>query len=285
MPPTITRIATGHHQPEGDGMTVRRAFPNQSIGRLDPFLMLDEMGPIQFPPGSRAGFPDHPHRGFETVTYLLDGEFEHKDSNGNKGRLRPGDVQWMTAGGGVVHSEMPSAELREKGGRLHGFQLWVNLPAKDKMMRPRYQEFPGAKIPEAKFPGGSAKVLAGTFQGVSAVIDTRTPIQYLHLRLDANAVAQLEVPTGHEGFLYVFQGVATAAGKTLREAQTGALTGDGALEVKAGSAPTQFLFVTGQPIREPVFQYGPFVMTTRDEIVQAVQDFQSGKFGKIPATH
>lgn len=285
MPPTITRVATGHHQPEGDGMTVRRAFPNQSIGRLDPFLMLDEMGPIQFQPGSRAGFPDHPHRGFETVTYLLDGAFEHKDSNGNKGRLGPGDVQWMTAGAGVVHSEMPAAQLRKEGGRLHGFQLWVNLPAKDKMMTPRYQEFPGAKIPQAKFPGGWAKVLAGQFGGVSAVIDTRTPIQYLHVHLEAGAKVTLNVPVGHEGFLYVFQGEATAAGKALKEAQTGALSGDGDLPVQAGAAATQFLFVTGFPIKEPVFQYGPFVMTTRDEIIQAVQDFQEGKFGKIPATH
>jgi quercetin 2,3-dioxygenase len=285
MPPTVTRVATGHHQPEGDGMTVRRAFPNQAIGRLDPFLMLDEMGPIEFQPGARSGFPDHPHRGFETVTYLLEGEFEHKDSNGNKGRLGPGDVQWMTAGAGVVHSEMPSTELRRNGGRLHGFQLWVNLPAKDKMMPPRYQEFPGAKIPEATFPGGSAKVIAGRFGGVSAVIDTRTPIQYLHVRLDAGAKVGLAVPAGHEGFVYVFQGAATVGGKTLKEAQTGALSGDGPLEVQAGGEATQFLFVTGAPLREPVFQYGPFVMTTRDEIVQAVQDFQSGKFGKIPATH
>lgn len=266
-------------------MTVRRAFPNQSIGRLDPFLMLDEMGPIDFEPGARSGFPDHPHRGFETVTYLLEGEFEHKDSNGNKGRLGPGDVQWMTAGAGVVHSEMPSKALREKGGRLHGFQLWVNLPAKDKMMPPRYQEFPGAKIPTATFPGGSAKVLAGKFGGVSAVIDTRTPIQYLHVRLDAGASVHLDMPRGHEGFAYVFRGQATIAGKPLREAQTGALSGDGPLTATAGEGGAEFLFVTGLPIREPVFQYGPFVMTTRDEIVQAVQDFQSGKFGTIPATH
>ena len=285
MSPTITRVATGHHQPEGDGMTVRRAFPNQSIGRLDPFLMLDEMGPIVFEPGARSGFPDHPHRGFETVTYLLEGEFEHKDSNGNKGRLGPGDVQWMTAGAGVVHSEMPAARLREKGGRLHGFQLWVNLPAKDKMMTPRYQEFPGAKIPEAKFTGGSAKVIAGKFGGVSAIIDTRTPIQYLHVRLEAGATVALDVPKGHEGFVYVFGHQATVAGKLLHEGQTGALAGEGSVAAAAGPDGAQFLFVTGIPIREPVFQYGPFVMTTREEIIQAVQDFQSGKFGTIPATH
>ena len=285
MPPTITRVATGHHQPEGDGMTVRRAFPGQAIGRLDPFLMLDEMGPIDFEPGARSGFPDHPHRGFETVTYLLEGEFEHKDSNGNKGRLGPGDVQWMTAGAGVVHSEMPSRALREKGGRLHGFQLWVNLPAKDKMMAPRYQEFPGAKIPKVAFAGGWARVIAGTFHGTSAVIDTRTPIQYLHVALEPRGQVTLEVPKGHEGFVYVFGDQASVAGKLLREGQTGALAGDGPLPVQAGEDGAQLLFVTGLPIKEPVFQYGPFVMTTREEIIQAVQDFQSGKFGTIPATN
>ena len=263
---------------------MRRPFPGREIDHFDPFLLLDEMGPVDYQPGSAVGAPEHPHRGFETVTYVLEGEGAHADSAGNAGTIGAGDVQWMTAGDGVVHSEMPSAELRKNGGRLHGFQLWVNLPAKDKMMTPRYQEFPGARIPEAKFPGGSAKVIAGEFGGVSAVIDTRTPIQYLHVRLDAGAKVGLTVPVGHEGFVYVFEGAATVGGKTLKEAQTGALSGDGPLEVQAGPA-TQFLFVTGAPLREPVFQYGPFVMTTRDEIVQAVQDFQSGKFGKIPATH
>jgi hypothetical protein len=284
MAPTVDRVIPAARTPEGDGMVVQRAFPNQSIARLDPFLMLDEMGPITFQPGARSGFPDHPHRGFETVTMLLDGEFEHKDSHGNRGRLRPGDVQWMTAGAGVVHSEMPSSDLRAKGGRLHGFQLWVNLPKADKMMRPRYQEIPASSIPEAKVPGGVVRVVAGDFQGTKAAIDTRTPIQYFHAQLEADAVVQFAVPAGHEGFAYVFHGSAAVAGKAVPAHNLAVLSGSGDLPVHAGGEGAHLLFVTGVPLREPVFQYGPFVMTTREEIVQAVEDFRAGKFGEIEAT-
>ena len=285
MTPTVIRVVPAQRTPEGDGMVVQRAFPNQSIARIDPFLMLDEMGPITFEPGARSGFPDHPHRGFETVTMLLDGEFEHKDSHGNRGRLRPGDVQWMTAGAGVVHSEMPSSDLRAKGGRLHGFQLWVNLPKADKMMRPRYQEIPSGSIPVAKVPGGSVRVVAGRFGAVSAAIDTRTPIQYLHVKLEPEGQVGLPMPEGHEGFAYVFEGGARIDGKQVPAHHLAVLSGSGDTPVTAGEKGAELLFVTGVPLREPVFQYGPFVMTTRDEIVQAVEDFRSGKFGEIPAVH
>lgn len=283
----VTRVVPAQRTPEGDGMVVQRAFPSQALGRLDPFLLLDEMGPIDFAPGARSGFPDHPHRGFETVTYLLEGEFEHKDSHGNRGRLGPGDVQWMTAGAGVVHSEMPSAALRQKGGRLRGLQLWVNLPRKDKMIQPRYQEFPGGRIPEASFPGGRVKVLAGEFQGTSAVIDTRTPIQYLHATLEPNASVTLPAPEDQQGFLYCLDGSGEVSGGQPIEAHRLAILGHGGTEVPVKAGPQGFsgILVTGKPLNEPVFQYGPFVMTTRDEIVQAVEDFQSGKFGTIPATH
>lgn len=284
MAPTVVRVVPAHRTPEGDGMVVQRAFPNQHVARLDPFLMLDEMGPVTFPPGARSGFPDHPHRGFETVTMLLDGEFEHKDSHGNRGRLRPGDVQWMTAGAGVVHSEMPSSGLRAKGGRLHGFQLWVNLPKADKMMRPRYQEIPASRIPEAKVPGGVVRVVAGRFGGTEAAIDTRTPIQYLHARLEPGAQVALPLPDGHQGFAYVYDASATVAGKAVPAHHLAVLEGHGDTPVRAGGDGAQLLFVTGVPLREPVFQYGPFVMTTREEIVQAVEDFRSGKFGEIAAT-
>jgi redox-sensitive bicupin YhaK (pirin superfamily) len=283
MAPSVTRVVPAQRTPEGDGMVVQRAFPNPSIARIDPFLMLDEMGPITFEAGARSGFPDHPHRGFETVTMLLDGEFEHKDSHGNRGRLRPGDVQWMTAGAGVVHSEMPSADLRARGGRLHGFQLWVNLPRKDKMMPPRYQEIPSGRIPVAEVPGGSVRVVAGRFQGVSAAIDTRTPIQYLHATLEPGAEVALPVPEGHEGFAYVYDGSARVGGKAVPAHHLAVLSGSGDLAVAAGGEGARLLFVTGVPLREPVLQYGPFVMTTRDEIVQAVEDFRSGKFGEIAA--
>ncbi|HUR62492.1 MAG TPA: pirin family protein [Candidatus Thermoplasmatota archaeon] len=284
MDRTLQRIATARRTPEGDGMIVHRAFPGQEVGRIDPFLMLDEMGPIDFEPGARAGFPDHPHRGFETVTYMLEGAFQHRDSHGHAGKLGPGDVQWMTAGAGIVHSEMPHPELRKNGGRLHGLQLWVNLPKADKMMRPRYQEIPGAQIPSATFPGGSVKVIAGKFQGHAAVIDTRTPIQFMHVRLDAGGKVRLPTPQGHEGFLYCLEGTATAGGQQLSIHKLGVLGGSGdGLQVDSGATGFDGVFVTGVPLNEPVFQYGPFVMTTRDEIVQAVEDFQTGKFGTIPA--
>jgi hypothetical protein len=278
---TIRRLVEARVTPEGDGMVVRRPFPSQAIGRIDPFLLLDEMGPMQFEPGSRKGFPPHPHRGFETVTYLLDGAFEHKDSHGHKGRLGPGDVQWMTAGGGVMHSEMPAADLREKGGRLHGLQLWVNLPKADKMMEPRYQEFPAASLPKVHVVGGWVRILAGQFGGTKAVIDTRTPIQYLHLHLDHAGDVRFQVPAGHAGFLYVLKGDVQAGALTVPEGNLGELQGDG--ELRVTSERCDAILVTGVPLKEPVFQYGPFVMTTRDEIVQAVEDFQAGRFGRIPA--
>jgi redox-sensitive bicupin YhaK (pirin superfamily) len=283
---TVTRVIPAARTAEGDGMIVQRAFPNQSLGRLDPFLLLDEMGPIQFEPGATAGFPDHPHRGFETVTYLLEGEFEHRDSHGNRGFLRPGDVQWMTAGAGVVHSEMPSTNLRKAGGRLRGLQLWVNLPKKDKMMPPRYQEFPGAKIPEANVSGARVKVIAGTFSGVSAVIATRTPIQYFHAHLEPGAAVTLPVPDGHQGFFYALDGEGDVGGAPVESHRLAILGHAGEdVVVQAAEKGLDGIFVTGKPIGEPVFQYGPFVMTTRDEIVQAVEDFRAGRFGEIAATH
>ncbi len=283
MQTTLSRVVAGVETPEGDGMLVRRSFPSQAIGRLDPFLLFDEMGPHQVSPGSNAGFPDHPHRGFETVTYVLAGELEHRDSHGHAGRIGPGDVQWMTAGAGVVHSEMPAKALRERGGPMHGFQLWVNLPKRDKMMRPRYQEMPAASIPEVVLPNGKVRIIAGQFGGKSAVIDTRTPIQYLHAQLDAGATVTLPVPAGHQGFVYAPTGSGTVGGKTLAARHMGILGGSGDLDVTAGPDGLVLLLVSGVPLGEPVFQYGPFVMTNREEILQAVQDFQAGRFGQIPA--
>jgi redox-sensitive bicupin YhaK (pirin superfamily) len=281
---TVSRVIAAILTPEGDGMTVNRAFPSQALGRLDPFLVFDEMGPIEIQPGSRSGFPDHPHRGFETVTYILEGAVEHQDSNGNRGRIGAGDVQWMTAGSGVVHSEMPGSDLRQKGGRMHGFQLWVNLPKKDKMMAPRYQEIKSSQIPEVAVPGGKVRIIAGKFGGHVAVIDTRTPIQYLHAILEPGARVTLDVPEGHQGFAFATTGSGKIAGTAVPQGSYAVLSGAGDLPVEAGPDGLQILLITGVPLREPVFQYGPFVMTTRDEILQAIEDFNSGKFGTIPAT-
>ncbi|MEK6985021.1 MAG: pirin family protein [Candidatus Thermoplasmatota archaeon] len=280
MPCTVERISSAPATPEGDGMVVHRAFPSQTVGRLDPFLMLDEMGPLTLPPNSRAGFPDHPHRGFETVTYLLEGEFEHRDSHGHKGRLGPGDVQWMTAGSGVLHSEMPSATLRKSGGTLHGLQLWVNLPKRDKMMPARYQEFPSASLPRVDLPNGFVRILAGRFQDAKAIIATQTPIQFLHAELNHGAVT-MDVPAGHRAFAYVVRGSGTVAGKPVRHSELAVLAGDGAVAVEAGPDGIGLVLISGVPLREPVFQSGPFVMTTRDEIIQAYTDYQDGKFGTI----
>jgi redox-sensitive bicupin YhaK (pirin superfamily) len=285
---SIERVITAQHQLEGAGFKVRRPFPAPGLELVDPFLLLDEMGPMDYAPGEAVGAPDHPHRGFETVTYVQEGEFEHEDSAGHRGRIGPGDVQWMTAGRGVVHSEMPSRRIQERGGRVHGFQLWVNLPRAEKMMPPRYQEVPAAGIPGAASPDGKARVrvIAGEALGVRAAIDTRTPILYQDWTLEPGAAIAQPVPEGHAGFVYVFRGSAEAGSnkRALADGQLGIL-GPGTsieLSVPAGNPEAaRILLVAGQPLREPVARYGPFVMNTRAEIIQAVTDFQSGRLGEI----
>ena len=280
------KIITAHRQTEGGGFIVRRPFPTNGLNMVDPFLLLDEMGPMDYAPGKAVGAPDHPHRGFETVTYLLSGEFTHEDSAGHKGTLRPGDVQWMTAGAGVIHSELPSDKIMREGGRMHGFQLWVNLPARDKMTIPRYQEVPADGIPTAKSEDGLAQatVIAGEALGVKAVIDTRTPISYHDWTLQPGAHATTYVPPDHNVFAYVFEGEALIGDEVVTEGQV-AFLGEGddvQLGAKADAAnPARLLLVGGVPINEPVARYGPFVMNTSEEIVKAIEDFQSGSFGEI----
>jgi redox-sensitive bicupin YhaK (pirin superfamily) len=272
---------------EGEGFLVHRPFPTRSLVDFDPFLLLDRMGPFDAAPGEAKGAPDHPHRGFETVTYMLEGEFEHEDSMGNRGKLAPGDVQWMTAGAGVVHSELPSARIRREGGRVHGFQLWVNLPKRDKLMRPRYQDVPSSQIPVAKNADGSviAKVIAGEAFGVSAVIDTRTPIEYLHFELAPGAKVSQPVPSGHNAFAFVVSGAGRfgAEGREAREndAIFFATNGDEVPIEASAETKLSVLLIAGQPLREPVARYGPFVMNTAEEIQQAFDDFRSGKMGRI----
>jgi hypothetical protein len=274
---------------EGEGFVVNRPFPTHSFDHFDPFLLLDEMGPADLGPGEAKGAPDHPHRGFETVTYMLDGRMEHKDSAGNAGAIGPGDVQWMTAGAGVVHSEMPAADLRRKGGRIHGFQLWVNLPKRDKMIPPRYQEIPAARIPSARSDDGkvSVRVIAGEALGAKAVIETRTPIQYLHFTIQPGSRVSQRVPRDYNAFAYVIDGAATF-GPDDRAAQprqmvTFANDGD-EVSIAAPSTsgePLNVLIIAGVPLREPVARLGPFVMNTRVELLQAMDDFQNGRMGRI----
>jgi hypothetical protein len=284
----VDRVITAHRQREGGGFIVRRPFPTSGLDLVDPFLLLDEMGPADYGPGEAVGAPDHPHRGFETVTYMMEGEFEHEDSAGHRGAIAPGDVQWMTAGRGIVHSEMPSERIRERGGRVHGFQIWVNLPARDKMMAPRYQEVPASRIPDATSRDGLARVrvIAGEALGVRAVIDTRTPIVFQDWTLRPGALVEQPVGDGHNALVYVFEGSAEVGveGRRLSDGELGLLgPGDGVrLSVPTGAKTgARLLLLAGQPLREPVARYGPFVMNTEAEIRQAVSDYRSGRLGEI----
>jgi redox-sensitive bicupin YhaK (pirin superfamily) len=281
----VTRIFTAPRASDGDGVELRRAFPGAELMDLDPFLLLDQMGPMDFAPGDPRGFPPHPHRGFETVTYLLAGEMQHRDSWGNKGTLRPGDVQWMTAGSGLVHSEMPGDGLRKTGGRLHGFQLWVNLPRKDKMIAPRYQDTASDRIPVAQSPDGKVqvKVIAGESLGTKGVIDTRIPILYLHVTVAPGGEFTQAVPKTENAFAFVVEGEGTFAGKGIGQNQVALFdrAGENVTVRNQGPAPLGFLLITGEPIGEPVARYGPFVMNSREEVVQAVDDFRNGRMGEL----
>lgn len=282
----ITRTVNAHRQREGGGFVVRRPFPTMGLDAVDPFLLIDEMGPADYGPGEAVGAPDHPHRGFETVTYMIEGEFEHEDSAGHRGNLRPGDVQWMTAGAGIIHSEMPSAEIRRDGGRVHGFQIWVNLPAADKMMRPRYQELSSEQIPTAKSEDGlaRAKVVAGEALGVKAAIDTRIPIVFQDWTLEPGADVRVGIPESEQAMVYVFDGVMHAGekGDEVRDGQLGIFgAGETVRLANKGTRGTRFLLLAGAPINEPVARYGPFVMNTEAELRQAFDDFRSGRMGAI----
>ena len=286
---TVAGIVNSIETLEGGGFLVRRPFPKASFSDFDPFLLLDEMGPMNVAPGEAKGAPDHPHRGFETVTYMLSGEMEHRDSAGHAGRLRPGDVQWMTAGAGVVHAEMPSTEFQRAGGRMHGFQLWVNLPRAEKMTKPRYQEIPNPQIPNATSSDGlvTVNVIAGEAMGQRAVIETRTPIIYLHYRIKPAGVMTQRVPRDYNAFAYVVDGEGLFGAKH-------EYGGDGQMvmfapngdEVRienpsAAKTTLDVLLIAGVPLNEPIARYGPFVMNTEAEIHQAFEDYRRGRMGAI----
>jgi redox-sensitive bicupin YhaK (pirin superfamily) len=283
-----SQIVTAHRQLEGGGFVVRRPFPGEQLDSVDPFLLVDEMGPVDYAPGEAVGAPDHPHRGFETVTYVLEGEMEHEDSAGHRGRLGPGDVQWMTAGAGIVHSEMPSRRIREQGGRVHGFQVWVNLPRHDKLVRPRYQEHSRDKLPQAQTADGKAqvRVIAGEALGARAVIATHTPIVFQDWTLQPGADVALPFAPEMRMLAYVFEGSARvgANGDLVREGQLAILGQGDAVRLAGSEEPGRVLLLGGIPLREPVARYGPFVMNTRAELVQAFADFESGKMGEITRT-
>jgi redox-sensitive bicupin YhaK (pirin superfamily) len=286
---TVSGIVNSIETLEGGGFLVRRPFPKASFSEFDPFLLLDEMGPMTVAPNEAKGAPDHPHRGFETVTYMLSCEMEHKDSQGHAGRLGAGDVQWMTAGAGVVHSEMPSPEFQRTGGTLHGFQLWVNLPRQNKMMQPRYQEIPSASIPTARSEDEmvTVRVIAGEALGARAVIETVTPIMYLHFTIRPGGHVLQNVPEGYNAFAYVVdgEGLFGAESEAARDGQMILFAQDGD-EVRIqnptdAKATLEVLLIAGVPLNEPVARYGPFVMNTEGEIRQAIEDFRLGRMGVI----
>lgn len=284
----VLRIVESVRTLEGGGFPVRRPFPQAGLAQVDPFLLLDHLGPVTWGPGEGIGAPDHPHRGFETVTYLLSGGFQHKDSAGHAGKLNPGDVQWMTAGAGVVHSEMPSGEFMRDGGVMHGFQIWVNLPARDKLIKPHYQEIPASGIPQALSADGKVKVrvIAGESLGRSAVIETRTPIYYLHFTLEPGGAIRQPVPGGFNALVYLISGAAQVGteAKRVREGQMAQLGDGGSVALACASdaaVPADLLLLAGQPLNEPVARYGPFVMNTETEIRQAIRDYQEGRMGRI----
>jgi redox-sensitive bicupin YhaK (pirin superfamily) len=277
---TIGKSVRGMATSDGAGVKLTRVIGTPLLRRIDPFLMLDEFRSDE-PQDYLAGFPDHPHRGFETVTYMIAGKFRHRDNKGHEGLLAAGGAQWMTAGKGIVHSEMPEQEE----GLVHGFQLWLNLPKKDKMCDATYRDVQAEEIPHVELPGGVVvRALAGAVNGVSGPIAGReTEPVYFDVSIPAGATAELPIPADHEGFVYPFDGDVVVANKReLVRGELGVLAEGGTTDgIRVSAKPSRaarVLVVAGKPLREPVVQYGPFVMTTPEEVEEAVRDFQAGRF-------
>jgi redox-sensitive bicupin YhaK (pirin superfamily) len=276
-PRAVERLVAGQATSDGDGVKLTRVLTQPLQRRLDPFLMLDAFG-TDNPQDYIGGFPDHPHRGFETVTYMIAGRMRHRDSAGHEGLLQNGGVQWMTAGRGVIHSELPEQE----DGRMEGFQLWLNLPAKDKLRAPWYRDIQSAEIPEfVTEQGVKVRVIAGASHGVAGAMerDVTEPL-YLDLELPAGSSFEQALPPGHNAFVYVYRG-GVEIGATHVPVQRMAILGNGEDRdgvVLHSHRPSRVLLIAGKPLREPIAQYGPFVMNTHDEIIAAVKDYQAGKF-------
>ncbi|KAG0061552.1 hypothetical protein BGZ93_008791 [Podila epicladia] len=273
---SIVNAVLSREQGEGVGALVRRSIGRPELRNHDPFLMLDE-----FNVDVKGGFPDHPHRGFETVTYMLEGKFQHEDFAGHKGTIGPGDLQWMTAGRGIVHSEMP---VKTNPGRAHGLQLWVNLPHDQKMCEPQYQELRDGQIPRATPEDGVViKVIAGESHGVKSPVYTRTPTMYLDVRMGKNKAIVQSIPASYTGFLYTLKGK-IVVGDSNYEAEahhTLVLSEDGAetIKVRTVDEEAHFVIIAGQPLNEPIVQHGPFVMNSQEEIYETFMDYQQHKHG------
>ena len=277
----VERLIRGERASDGDGVRLRRSLGQGPSARLDPFLMLDEIQ-ADDSSGRIGGFPPHPHRGFETVTYMLEGSMQHRDSLGNSGTIGAGGVQWMTAAGGIVHSEMP--ELRD--GRLRGFQLWINLPAADKMKAPRYQDIQAEQVPDYSFEGGRLRVIAGEIELegntlVGPVSGVATAPIYLDLMLEPGEELTLPIEAGRNAMLYVYDGDVSAGDdgfSPVRAGNAGLLSRGDEVRLLAGEEGAGLLLLAATPVKESVAQHGPFVMNTREEIEQAIRDYQGGRF-------
>ena len=282
----VTSLVKGMPTQDGNRVPLTRLVPGQgqhgaeAFRAMDPFLLMDHFGPMVLPPGTDAGFPPHPHRGFQTLTYLIQGAFRHRDSTGGSGLLRPGGAQLMNAGSGIVHEEMPVPEHLETGGPIEGVQLWLNLPTADKGSAPGYSDLQPESMPWTALPGGRIRVLAGTWAGLTGPAQTPARIAYAHLELEAGARFEHALPVGWTAAVVPLHGSIRMDGQEVA-ADTVALLGEGdGLELVAISA-TSLMLLAGEPLREPIAHYGPFVMNTREEIEQAVLDYQQGRMGHL----
>jgi len=285
----MKNVLSIHKQPEGhwvgDGFPVHSVLDYGRHPELSPFLLLDHAGPADFPPAQKPrGVGWHPHRGFETVTVVLDGEVDHEDTAGNGGRIGPGDVQWMTAGSGLLHKEMHSDAFTRRGGRFHALQLWVNLPAKSKMTAPKYQTLTARDIPTVRLAGGvTLRVIAGEFRGAKGPASTFTPVDLFELRIPTGRDADLALREGFATGLYIVEGVVTVNGEKATEGELVVLDRAGDSVAIEASADAVVFVMSGEPIKEPIAGSGPFVMNTRQELEKAYADFHSGRMGKIPS--
>ncbi|GAB4135256.1 MAG: pirin family protein [Bacteroidia bacterium] len=272
IPATKEQVAPGFH--------IRRALPLYYYHSIGPFLLLDQMGPRTLAPGEGQGIPPHPHRGFETITYMIEGKVEHHDSLGNKGVVGPGEVQWMTAASGIIHAEYIAPDFKEKGGKLHGFQIWVNLPAKDKMIRPSYQQFGKEEFPAVHRNDAEIRVIAGTYENITGPVKTRTPLSVYHVFLKAGGMVDLSFQESFETGIYIADGSVNIENNTHQNGMMVFMEKDKKVLIQA-TEDAHLLVLSGEPIREPVATFGPFVMNTQDEIREAILDYQSGKFGVL----
>ena len=283
---TVSSLVSGQPTQDGNRVPLTRLVSgqgqhgNQAFRTMDPFLLMDHFGPMVLTPGTDAGFPPHPHRGFQTLTYLIQGAFRHRDSTGGSGLLRPGGAQLMNAGSGIVHEEMPVPEQLHSGGPIEGVQLWINLPKADKRTAPGYTDLQPESMPWTALPGGRIRVLAGTWAGVTGPARTPAKIAYAHLELEAGARFEHAVPAGWIAALVPLHGSIRIAGTEVAADSVALLSAGDALALEAVT-PVSLMLLAGEPLREPIAHYGPFVMNTRDEIEQAILDYQQGRMGYL----